>query len=937
MLKGFFYRRTTENNPFRTDINIRFEINSKESILAKVANLSQEGIQFLLPRGKVILVPDERILLILNSPEHGEFKIPSDVYYFCNITDSDNNQLVCYGSKFYELSVSTWEVIQEFCGNQLPGVTFLSYTVNAKTTEKPINPTMISPETATATVLNEVSLTKIPAAVFMPFTPLPPVIPVEASEVIPVLTPAINHEENLNLKTDHMKTTASTPKFPIETAVDSIQTPAPTLPVSSITKELSVTPDPNIIQVATAAPGTDPVIKEEPPAKSHPSPIQVLAASLATPPIPHTQPKAQSMSQEMIDRLIEKLQVETNDQQVDYTQSVLGTSTPAHNEMPDHHNVTTSGLNTPHKSVLDSVKSSEPFSEQTFTADNPEPVLTNIPFTIPQNTASTSFEPVNFQFGNAKQPNTTTSEPSRSEVTSTAATTPFNPFVSFNFQSDDTKQPDTINDERDRSEVTSTAATAPFDPFAPFNFQSGQVAQYDTKIGDPALSEATPETQSASFKDPKKTPTPLTASLGGTSLVDLMSSLDSTINKNVSSLTNKPVAPTGAIPNEPILSAKTIGNTISNRSLEELKKIELPYSGKTTSPSTPDPKKKSVVPVSANIPTSPISKYSGVTSNTTLPQEKPANQAVKTPPLGSSIIPNASGISLDQKAIDKLVNSLIQDMPADESAPADRLNLTEPVPQPHSGITDKNGADSKINPTVPPETVLPFSNNTTKVLNMIGAAPYNNRVMDQKSIDVIVKTLTEGEPHHPVTPNPKPEQPSLVNSIPIKSFGMMEPKRTLDQKAIDQVVQALTQNFSVSKNTGMPGSDTVTPFINAKTIPNNKLTDSPEKERTTAFSLASLSATLQLEQGEVIHAAVEQIYVGGIMVSIEKELPINSSLKLNLFGNSIKITGVMGTCTNCEATPDDKTGFLAEIFFKNMNNTHMEQFRSLIAKLEIKH
>ena len=72
------------------------------------------------------------------------------------------------------------------------------------------------------------------------------------------------------------------------------------------------------------------------------------------------------------------------------------------------------------------------------------------------------------------------------------------------------------------------------------------------------------------------------------------------------------------------------------------------------------------------------------------------------------------------------------------------------------------------------------------------------------------------------------------------------------------------------------------------------------------------------------------------MVSIEQELPLNSSLKLNLFGGSIRITDAVGICTNCEAV-SGKTGFLAEIFFKNMTNTHMEQFRTLIAKLEINH
>ncbi|HYH02543.1 MAG TPA: hypothetical protein VEC37_05545, partial [Bacillota bacterium] len=177
------------------------------------------------------------------------------------------------------------------------------------------------------------------------------------------------------------------------------------------------------------------------------------------------------------------------------------------------------------------------------------------------------------------------------------------------------------------------------------------------------------------------------------------------------------------------------------------------------------------------------------------------------------------------------------------------------------------------------------------------------------------------------------------NQTPIKPFVPVESKRTLDQKAIDQVVQALTQSHAAKSNL-TPETSANNTKASAKdfgsTATHRTVEPTNGKEKKPALSLAALSATLYLENGTALQCAVEQVYVGGLMVRVDQDLPLNSALKISIFGDGTRISDIQGTCTNCEPGRAGKNGFLAEIFFKNLSNTHMEQFRTLIAKLDTK-
>jgi hypothetical protein len=917
MLKGLFYRRMSENNQFPREVYIRFEINSKESILARITNLCQEGIQFLLPRGKVILVPDERILLILNSPEHGEFKIASDVCYFCNTTDQEDRQQVFYGAKFFELSVSIWEVILDFCGDQFPEVTFLAPVDIGQTSEKSTTRQIFTAKPAIKP--NESTTRTGPRSKnpIDPLIPLPSPGPNEVASVIPDIVaglPQASQKEQpvgqraakldtseLSLPTKknfpQLQSRTATQTHPTEAQRSNASQPA----IHGNAPEMPLQSENNSIPTATSAPTetkkavkTKPVAISEPhPAttadpgdKPNPSSIQVLAASLATPLVPHTQPKAQSLSQEMIDRLIEKLQAEEYEAQLEVNPP------QAPNPVPEHFRVATSELNkNPYQNAPDP------------TITNPveptAPRASAVPFTFPNNNAGLTFGSDNLQFDKFKQPEPETDAPERSAATNHTDTAPFDPFASFNFKSGNGSNPEANpSEEGPAAEPIAPADTAAFVPFAPFTFPPDS-----TEPLDPGNFDNTPdENQSSVHKKPhtesQKAPASSISGQRETSLGDLMSNLDSAIYQNGTSVSAKtPIAA------DTISATQATHKATTNISLEELQKIEIPYSGKLSSNTGGTGSMKKI-------------------SETKSRAEKKTAASLKTAAIGPTIIPNASGISLDQKAIDKLVDSLLQDMAVDEAAaPAGQSVPTKPVPPLSNGSALKNEAEFKAG-HLPAENPLHLSGTNLKGLNIGGIDPTSTRVMDQKSIDMIVKTLTEAESGTSTPAGPEADLTVMRDTIPTKPFTPLETKRILDQKAIDQVVQALTQNTS-AKNSA--GTGRVKP------------SETREPSRNIVSSLAAVSATLQLENGKVLRASVEQVYVGGAIVILEQEIPLNSALKLNLSGKGIHITDVIGSCTNCEATAPGQDGFLAEIFFKNMSNTHMEQFRALISQLNPHH
>lgn len=887
MLKGFFYRRATEDSASGTDVSIRFEINSKESILAKTTNLSSEGIQFILPRGKIILVPDERILLILNHPEHGEFKIQSEVYYFCNTTDNENNLVVCYGVKFIELSPATWDMVQDYCGTHLPEVTFISTSVSFLTQSAAVKsaPFPVSDKTP------ERSKQSTSKPVFTPeetvFTPIAPVkiavppIPGIIAEPAPIFTvepPVATQPAAETVKSvkspkpteQPVKQPAAITEIPDtpQTVVEPLTPPVKPqeIPTAGLKKKSAVD-NPKKTVAATPIPPKQP----ETPA---PNSIQALAASLAAPPLSSTPAKAQSLSQEMIDRLIEKLQAEAQEE---------STQTPAqiYDSLPKPPQ--------PVNPVLDQLK----VTEHELKAVKKD-----------FNTNLKSEAPIGIEYLKSVQSITPQHQEEKSDEKYLISNDPF--------------------------AKKTTAGSEKTEPFTKLP-QDNQSADPDPAMSSPALPPAASQLDTVSGSEKTMATPPL---MTGASLVDLIMDMDATIQKASSQSPDTQKEP-----------AEFKKNPIPTISFEEL----------------------------SNLNSQPVSN---VKPEPPAPKEKPVTKPVEVAPVIPPIAPAASGISMDQKAIDKLVQTLLQEQSESETATvAENIKPVSPGGSLPNISPEKKGAEPKTDPylqstflsnqpvtekpAVKPQAVetkptptpasTPWPASPQPVnssgLNILIPDPNNTRVMDQKSIDIIVQTLTQAnnQPNQAPATNPGAGVPPIANAAfnqtPVKPFIPVESKRTLDQKAIDQVVQALTQNHAAksSLNQGTVSQDTKTSYKEFGSTASLRAVDPlSNKENKSALSLTTLSATLRLENGTVLQCMIEQVYVGGLMVHVDQELPLNSTLKINIVGEGIRITDIQGTCTNCEPSRAGRNGFLAELFFKNLSNVHMEQFRTLIAKLDTK-
>jgi hypothetical protein len=821
MLKGYFYRRASEEEPTEFEINIRFEINSKESILAKTSSLNSEGLYFFLPRSKVILVPDERVLLMLELPERGQFKIQTEVNYFCNITDPDDNPMVCYGIKFMDISHTVWQMIHDFCGikEDLEDAAFAHIPTSLATIFTPIapaTPVKLAVEPAPLAKKTAIPAGEAPKATKEPaisritsektgVTAKPPVL----SDVIPAVSvkPLVTPEDITAATMKHPVVpediTAAAVKHPVVPEdITAATAKHPVVPKNITAAPMKPAIAPEDIPVAPVKPAIEPKDISNFATKSKSAPvqnsIQALAASLAAPPIAPSHPKAQSLSQEAIDRLIQKLQAE---EAAKHDAQTEPPPPPAVPDTPSIQNLDNLWIT---ENELNSIKSDSAPKEH-LAADNSR-LIQHDPFTAFK--VAGSHEELHFHESDAKN-----------------------------------------------------------NPVAPRNDIPSSAVQED--------------------------PTP--ASI----VPDASSIANPAITKSVARDMTAPA------PNARPVSETKTGPKISFDELEAAS----PHRSGTEAAAIP-------------VNTAPVKK--------------------ETNPIIPPIMPSNSGAKMDQKSIDKLVQALLQESEANAGSSPKANTATAPFaavthepkkiepkvdpllqtlatggihPSPAKHPVDLKPAEPKIAPVPPPfggnlnpaTSGSPSSPNVD--LNMLIPDPGNSRVMDQKSIDKIVHALTQNGTPAPGGPN--------VQSMPSKSPVSTDSKRTLDQKAIDQVVQALTQNPSTGS------------------IPTPAPQLSPGNEKRGAYSLASLSATLQLDKGEILNGAIEQVYVGGLMVRIEKELPLNCSLKITILGESIRIIDIHGACTNCEPAGFGKSGYLAEIFFKNLSNAHMEQFRSLISRLDI--
>jgi hypothetical protein len=872
MLKGYFYRRASEADPSEFEINIRFEVNSKESILAKTSSLNSEGLYFFLPRTKVILVPDERVLLMLELPERGQFKIQTEVNYFCNTTDPDGNLTVCYGIKFMDISHTVWQMIHDFCGIKED--------------------------------LEDAAFAHIPTSLASIFTPIAPLTPVKPL---------------------------------VESATPSRQ-PAP--PVG----------DPPKATKETAAPGRS---SEQPDIVAKPATVsEVIPAVLTKPAVVSGDfPTYPVISPGTLENTIvtEKHPVVPED---------FTAVTAKHSVVPEDFTAVTAKHSVVPEDFT-AVTAKHSVIPEDFTAVTAKHSV--IPEDFTAVTAKHSVIPEDFTAVTAKHsivPEDIKVDPEKPVIVpEDIPITPVKPPAEPKESSHTALPSQTAPVQNSIQALAASLASPPIVPSHP-KAQSLSQEAIDRLI-QKLQAEETAKLE-AQAEPPAPPVVPDTSSNPNLDNLWITENELNSIKSNSAPKENPAADPAMLIRHDPFTALKSHG------SREEFHYHELNAGPTPAAPPVDVPmptEREHSAPSSSGKDSS--SSVDPAMLKSVIQDNMPANTVPvkkETVPIIPPIMPNNSGAKMDQKSIDRLVQALLQESEAAEEAshkantsaapfvaathePKKAESKVDPLlqsiatggihPSPVKPAADLKPAEprtasvspsfgSNYNPVAPGTTATISGSSTTSNigLNILIPDPSNTRVMDQKSIDKIVHALTQNAPPASGGSNlPSGSSGPAVVPITTATQGKIpvstDNKRTLDQKAIDQVVQALTQNPSTGS------------------IPASVPQFSSGNEKRSAYSLASLSATLQLDKGELLNGSIEQVYVGGLMVRIEKELPLNCSLKITILGEAIRIIDIHGACTNCEPAGFGKSGYLAEIFFKNLSNAHMEQFRSLISKLDI--
>jgi hypothetical protein len=905
MLKGYFYRRASEDEPSEFEINIRFEVNSKESILAKTSSLNSEGLYFFLPRSKVILVPDERVLLMLELPERGQFKIQTEVNYFCNITDPDGNPIVCYGIKFMDISHTVWQMIHDFCGIKED--------------------------------LEDAAFAHIPTSLASIFTPIAPATPVKhAVEPAPNAkktaipageAPKAIKEPAISRITSEKTGVTAKPPVPFDVipavSVKPLVTPED---ITAATAKHSVVPED--ITAATAKHSVVPEDITAATAKHSVVPEDITAATAKHSVVPEDITAAtakHSVVLEDITTATAKHSVVPED---------ITAATAKHSVVPEDITTATAKHSVVPEDITTATAKHSVVPEDITTA-TAKPVIT--PEDIPVAPVKPAIDPKDI-FNVAPQSKSAPVQNSIQALAASLATPPIAPShpkaQSLSQEAIDRLIQKLQAEEAAKHDVQTELPPPSAVPDTPSNQNLDNLWITENELNS-INSDSAPKENLAADNPRLIQHDPFTTFKTAGSHEEL--------HFHESDAKNNPVAPRVDIPS-PVVQEHPVPASI----VPDASPIAEPAVAKSVvrDITVPAPSARPISETKTGLKIS-FDELKAISSHNSGPETAalPVNTAPvkkETGPMIPPIMPSNSGAKMDQKSIDKLVQALLQESEANAgsspkantatapfAAATHEPKKTEPKVDPllqtlaSGGIhqspakppVDLKPAEPKITPVPPsfggnlnPATAgSPPSPNVG--LNILIPDPGNTRVMDQKSIDKIVHALTQnGTPAHSV-PN--------IQSMPSKNPVSTDSKRTLDQKAIDQVVQALTQS----------------PSTGSIPAPAPQLSSGNEKRG--AYSLASLSATLQLDKGEILNGAIEQVYVGGLMVRIEKELPLNCSLKITILGESIRIIDIHGACTNCEPAGFGKNGYLAEIFFKNLSNAHMEQFRSLISRLDI--
>jgi hypothetical protein len=184
MLKGFVGRRIAQRVPFMAEITIRFDVDSKMPTIATATNLSSGGMQFTIPKGQMMINPEEKLELVFQLPNIGETSVHGEICYYSNAVNADKIPVVCYGTKFTDMSMETWKQVNEYCQAKQQEIE----TAEAGETNQTI---ALQPTPAFTPVAPAVLSTPIPAP---PFAPVPP--PPAATTPIPGLEQIPNQAEN---------------------------------------------------------------------------------------------------------------------------------------------------------------------------------------------------------------------------------------------------------------------------------------------------------------------------------------------------------------------------------------------------------------------------------------------------------------------------------------------------------------------------------------------------------------------------------------------------------------------------------------------------------------------------------------------------------------------------------------------------------------------
>ena len=138
MLKKIIEKRVSERIPLNVPLKMKLANQELDASKAHVKDISSGGLLFSIPIDEFPAKMNDVMEFTFDVPEHGLAVVQGEICYIRLETDEDHKPITDFGVKFIDLSLDTWNTINDYCESFLT-IPKKPIPASAKKPSQPLN------------------------------------------------------------------------------------------------------------------------------------------------------------------------------------------------------------------------------------------------------------------------------------------------------------------------------------------------------------------------------------------------------------------------------------------------------------------------------------------------------------------------------------------------------------------------------------------------------------------------------------------------------------------------------------------------------------------------------------------------------------------------------------------------------------------------------